>query len=138
MSLRWDTKNVKNGAEVCFVTATEDAPMHGVKKGEQVLNPVTWALIWHSLGTGIGTITKENASEVYARISFIEAIHGPSLRNQDGPQPITVADVFDHVGLYTNASYKTESRTSFLKRQAVAYLDDSKRRYERIAATVAA
>jgi hypothetical protein len=75
---------------------------------------------------------------VYARISFIEAVHWPSLRNQDGPQPITVADVLAHVGLFTNASFKTESRTSFLKRQAVAYLDDSKRRYERIAATVAA
>jgi hypothetical protein len=138
MSLNWDTKNVENGSEVCFITATEDWPMDGTKKGDRLLNPVTSALIWHSLNTGIGTITAENAAEVYARVSFIEQVYGPSLSTQDGPKAITIQDVLDHVGLYTNASFKIESRTSFLKRHAAAFLDDSVRRFNRTTTQAAA
>jgi len=139
MSLNWDTKNVKNGAEVCFLTATEDAPTQGITKGDRVLNPATSALIWHSLSTGIGTITEENAAEVYARISLVEKLHGASLMTGQGdPRPITAEDVAAHVGLYTNASFKIESRASFLKRHAASFLDDSKRIYERSTAPVTA
>jgi hypothetical protein len=134
MSLNWDTKNVENGSEVCFITATVDWPMDGTKKGDRLLNPVTSALIWHSLNTGIGTITAENADEVYARISFIEQVYGPSLSTQDGPKAITIEDVRQHVGLYTNASFKIESRASFLKRHAASFLDDAARRYKRTTA----
>jgi hypothetical protein len=133
MSLNWNVTGIENHDEVCWFTADADYPDHGMVKGKQYLAPLTNALIWHSLGTGIGTIKAENAAEVYARISFVEALHGPSLRKDGEPRPITIEDVQAHVGLTTNASFKDESRASFLKRQATPALDDAKRHYEVIA-----
>lgn len=104
--------------------------MHGMKAGERYLSPITNALIWHSLNTGIGTITEENVAEVWARISFVEHIYGASLLNSEGPRPITRDDVRKHIGLKTNASFKVESRPSFLKRHAASYLDDQVRGYK--------
>lgn len=135
MALHWDTANVEDKDEVCWGPATADEPMYGIKEGDIVLNFVTNALIWHSLNTGIGTITEANAAEVYARIAFIEELHGvscvaPNKRGKLVDRPITVEDVRKHIGLYTNASFKDESRASFLKRHATVKLDRAKFRYE--------
>lgn len=135
MSLNWDTKDVESNEDVCFIEATEDVPNHGIKKGDRLLNPVTNALIWHSLNTGIGRITAENAAEVYARIALVEAIYGPSLISSEGPRAITREDVLQHVGLYTNASFKEESRSSFLKRHAGHRLDEDVASFKRFAAS---
>jgi hypothetical protein len=135
MALTWSVENVENQDEVCWRVCTEDLPMHGMKKGESYLSPVTNALIWHSLNTGIGTITEESAAEVYARVSFVEMLYGASLMGPEGPVFITKEDIERHVGLRTNASFKTESRTSFLKRHASSKLDDSVRFYKQFAAT---
>ena len=131
MALTWDTKNVLDFEDVCFIEASEDAPMSGITKGDRLLNPVTNALIWHSLNTGIGTITAENAGEVFARIHLVETLYGASLMGPEGDRPIKPGDVLRHVGLTTNASFKDESRTSFLKRHAAAALDEQKRNYTR-------
>ena len=105
--------------------------MDGTKKGDALWNPVTTALVWHSLSTGIGRITEANAAEVYARISLVEELYGTSLRDGDGPRPISMGHVVQHIGLSTNASYKEESRTSFLKRHCASYLDEQKARFDR-------
>ena len=138
MALNWDTSKVENYEEVCWKIADFDHPTSGISVGDRILNPVTNALIWHSLNTGIGTITEENAAEVYARIHLVEKLHGESLWTADGPKAISMEDVLQHVGLYTNASFKDESRASFLKRHAAYHLDQSKRSFEKKQAEVAA
>jgi len=125
MALTWSVKDIEDWENVCNIIATVDWPADGTKKGDKLMNPVTTALIWHSLNTGIGRIKDENAAEVWARISFVEDLYGASLRNQDGPCKITKEDVIAHIGLTTNASFKDESRASFLKRHATRKLDDS-------------
>ena len=130
MALTWSLADIEDWKSVCNIEATQDEPMHGIKKGDTLLNPVTSALIWHSLNTGIGRITEENAGEVYARISFVEKLYGASLLNSDGERPITMNDIVVHIGLSTNAAFKVESRASFLKRHATRKLDDSKRYFE--------
>jgi hypothetical protein len=131
MSLNWNVSGIENHDEICWFTADADYPDHGMEKGKQYLAPLTNAFIWHSLNTGIGTITEANAAEVFARISFVESLYGASLRKDGKDRPITIEDVQAHVGLYTNASFKDESRASFLKRHAASQLDQSKRSYER-------
>lgn len=130
MALTWDVKNVKDFNDVCWQEATEDVPSMGIVKGESYLSPVTNALIWQSLSTGIGRITEANVAEVWARISLLEELYGASLRNSEGPRPITMEEVRQHIGLTTNVSYKDETRASFMKRHVVAYLDAQKRSYE--------
>lgn len=131
MALTWSVKDIENQDEVCWRVCTEDLPMHGMKKGESYLHPTTNALIWHSLNTGIGTITEENVAEVWARVRFIEKLYGASLMDQDGPVFLTRDDVRKHVGLKTNASFKVETRASFLKRHAAAFLNDEARGFTR-------
>jgi hypothetical protein len=131
MALTWSVKDIENQDEVCWRVCTEDLPMHGMEKGKSYLSPVTNALIWHSLNTGIGTITEDTAAEVYARISFVEMLYGASLTSPDGPVFITKEDIERHVGLKTNASFKVETRASFLKRHAASKLDDKVRFYKK-------
>ena len=131
MALTWSVKDIANQDEVCWRECTENVPMHGMVKGESYLAPVANALIWHSLNTGIGTITEENAAEVYARVSFVETLYGASLIGPDGPVKLTMEDIIQHVGLKTNASFKVETRASFLKRHATSKLNDSVRFFER-------
>ena len=123
MALTWSVEKVENYKEV-MTQKVEGQP--------DQWHPVTVALIWHSLGTGIGTITEANAAEVYARIALIEGLHGASLRNSEGEQPITMEDVRKHIGLSTNASFTDETRAKFLKRQTTPFLDDQAR-YFRLA-----
>ena len=132
MSLNWSLADIENWDEVCHITATVDWPMDGTKKGDKLLNPVTTALIWHSLNTGIGRIKAENAAEVFARISLVEELYGTSLRDGDGKnRPITMDDIKAHVGLSTNASFKDESRASFMKRHVTSKLDAKTKAYQR-------
>lgn len=138
MALTWSVKDVVNYEEVTTVIATQDWPEDGTKKGDKLWNPVTTSLIWHSLNTGIGRITSENVAEVYARIALVEDLYGASLRRDGEDRPITKDDVQMHIGLSTNASFKDESRSSFLKRHAARKLDDSVRDYQRWAEKQAA
>jgi hypothetical protein len=132
MALTWSVKDIENHDEVTTIIATVDWPADGTKKGDRLWNPVTTSLVWHSLNTGIGRITKANAAVVYARINLIESLYGASLRDGEGNEvKISMDDVTRHIGLSTNASFKDESRSSFLKRHAAAKLDESVRRYER-------
>jgi hypothetical protein len=132
VALTWDTQDVLDNENVCFLIAEEDHFPSGVKKGDRILNPVTNALIWHSLSTGIGRITTKNVAEVWARIALIEKLYGASILTQDGPKPLSRDDVQKHIGLTTNASFKDESRASFFKRHVGFFLDDEKRKFEKL------
>jgi len=118
MPLRWDVEQVRDFETRCFITLEDDMPMRGLSKGDEVLNPITHALIWHCMNVGIGSITDEIAAEFYVRVSIVESLHGANVIGPNGPEPITSRDVFEHIGLHTNARGKVESRASFLKRQA--------------------
>lgn len=139
MALTWSVKNVANHDEVTTWIPSEDDPNGRFKAGDRLWNPVTEALVWASLSTGIGTITEANAAEVYARIHLVEKLFGAMLirAEVDGVRPsgeaafITADEVISHIGLSTNASFKDETRPRFLKRQAGSFLDDGARRFER-------
>jgi hypothetical protein len=94
-----------------------------------MLNPVTEALIWHTMGVGIGTISEANCGEFYGRVKLVETLHGPSLYGPDGPRPITAEDVTAHIGLSTNVS-KT-SRAEFYKHHVASYIDVAAREVAR-------
>lgn len=117
MSLEWDVTEIDNYDKVTYV----------LKDGEDVWNPVTTALVMHTIGICIGQITKDNAAEVYSRISFVETLYGPSLSEGGSPRPITPLDVRDHIGLRVNV--RQETRAVFLKRHTVPFLDAGQREY---------
>lgn len=123
MSLSWNVENVKDYESTCFYTDDECA------EGERKLNPVTNALIWHTLSIGIGEFTEKNATKIYARIAVVEKLDGPSLRNADGPRPITPEDVQAHIGMWTNVSTITDAQ--FKKRVVDDVLNRNEREYKR-------
>jgi hypothetical protein len=122
MALRWNLEGIVDADSVCWITAPEDIPMHGVKAGEQVMNPVTNVLIWATIGVDLGSITEKNAAEFFARLRFTERLDGPFLirAEVDGVRPegeaafVTEEEVAAHIGLSCNVVDK--SRTQWLKR----------------------
>jgi hypothetical protein len=70
--------------------------------------PITNAIIWGCISTGIGTITKDNADEWYARNRFMDEVYNVQGR-------ITRADVEKRIGLHTNV-YPEETRNVWYKR----------------------
>jgi len=134
MALTWSTEDVNDADTVCKITLTEDRPGEGLVAGDTIWNPVTTALVWASIQTGIGRITEANAAEVYARINFIEELSGPFLvRGTGEPHNITPEEVHAHIGLWTNVTYKDEPRSKFFKRLEFD-LNGAKARYERAVA----
>ncbi|MFC0622844.1 hypothetical protein [Kribbella deserti] len=109
MGLNFDLTRIKNREQVCSITTEAGTRM----------NPVTEALIFATMFTGIGpVITAELAPEFYARIQIFELIKGAIVHNQDGPMPITLDDVTAHIGLKTNV-FEVEDRAAWLERQFV-------------------
>lgn len=129
MPLTFSFEKIENADEVCFVDAPEGGKVH---------RPVTEALIWKTMSIGIGQITEKNAGEFYARVHLVEQLDGASLMmpNEDGdivPTGISADDIRRHIGLETNATYKVESRGTWLNRICGLELDASKRHYELLA-----
>jgi len=104
------------------MTAPCDIPSQGITEGDRMLNPVTNALIWATIGVGLPGITRENAAEFFARLRFIERLDGAHLirAEVDGVRPegyaafITPEEIVAHIGLTANVT--RESRTQWLKR----------------------
>ena len=77
--------------------------------------PITNALIWGSMSTGIPEITEENIPEIYARFRVWENIVGPMLWGKDEEtgeleeRKIEVEDLVKRIGMYTNAARMTRS-----------------------------
>lgn len=115
MSLSYELSKIENYESVCF----EETP-EGRRK-----RPVTEALIFHTIGTGIGEITEETLAEVYARINAREKLHGAMVTNpvinHDNevvgwePYFITEEDVRQHIGLTTNV-FPYEPRETWARR----------------------
>lgn len=102
MALTWDLGEIANWKTTCRLDVrTND-------EGEEVwtLNPLTDALIWSTMGVGIGKITEDNYEEFYRRMCALAKIHGPMLRNAEGPRGITLAEVRAHIGLTCNVSFQ--------------------------------
>lgn len=131
MSLNWNVEDVKDYETVCFYKATVADPNHGIEVGDRCMNGVTSALIWLSLATMIGHIREDNAAEVYARIKLIEKLDGAMMRKGGEDYFLTREDVQAHIGLSTNASFKDEPRSKFLKRTATRFLDEAAQSYTR-------
>lgn len=103
MSLNFDLTGIEDYENRCWVTATEDAPMSGVSKGDRVLNPVTNRIVWATMAVGIGSITEETERDFYARVRIWDAYHGFSKDERITPQQVR-----DHIGLRTNVTRETD------------------------------
>ena len=113
MSLDWDVTKCKNSKAL---TSDEEWP-------------VTQALIWLTMGTGIGNISKTNAPEFYARIHLLEQLDGTWLQSigEEGTKtdrPITPEDVCKRIGMKTNV-FPMETRAKWLKRVSTRVFDKS-------------
>lgn len=129
MSLDWNLTKIPDCDTLCFDDVTEDSPTRGLKAGDRVLSPVTNAIIWLTMHTGIGWgLTDENIEEFVARVSVWESLNGPMCSFYDAdtdrfePKPLDPDVLRAHVGLYTNVSYKPRAewlehlfRTTFPK-----------------------
>lgn len=116
MSLDWNVSKIADYESRCYIGEGEERRLSGL----------TETLIWASLSTGIGTLKESNYREAFARLAMIEKLNGAFRRTPQGqPVYLTLAEVRAHVGLYTNASFKDESRASWLKRIGENQLRDS-------------
>ena len=96
MSLDFNIKNIKNYKTLCY-------------QGDQ-LSPITNAIIWSTMGIGIGEITDKNHEEFYERMELQQKVYGPFLSAESGPFPITLDMVRDHIGLKTNVFPKVTKK----------------------------
>ena len=118
MSLNWSIEEVEDFEEKCFIH-NED--------GTRRLSEVTNALVWSTIGVGIGEITEKNWREYAYRLDLYQTLFGPLLTQVDDdgkakPRPLTPLEVRDHIGLHTNVSIETFHR--WLRRM----VDDNHRR----------
>lgn len=118
MSLNWSIENVKDHKSVCWLP-TDETDEDG--KPLFKLNPVTEAIIFSTMGVGIGRITEDNAGEFYARLFVTERVHGAMLVKQGEPQYLTDEDVRAHIGLTCNVAY--ESREAWAQKMFIGHGD---------------
>lgn len=118
MALHWNVEKIENYETVCYTTATEDQPLHGITKGDRVLSATTESLVHAADIVGLGSITADNWKDFYARVSIYEDLYGAMRwRMHDGRQvawPIAPEEVHQHIGLTTNAHRETPKQ--FLRR----------------------
>lgn len=115
-------KNISHTCAHCDTTAVPVEHWH----------PLTQALVWGCMATGMNGITEKNAREFYARIHFHEKLHGTFLHERF----ITAEDVLSHVGLHTNVS--NETRAAWVKRVVTdvrGVLGEYEREFKRVTST---
>lgn len=121
MSLNYDLQKIDNFRDLCYERKPLDELTGGgdwwEEDGEGVRqNPVTKSLIFATMEVGLGSITKQNAVEFYARLSLVEKVRGAYVRRipEDGgrpvEEPITLEQVQAHIGLSTNVARETPAR----------------------------
>ena len=87
MALHFELKNVKDFQTKCFSLMGR-------------INPKTEALIWTTMSVGMNKITEENYKEFHTRYTFANQLMG-------WVQDISLEDVQEHIGLWTNATERT-------------------------------
>ena len=106
--------------------------------------PITNALIWGSMSTGMPEITEENISEIYARFRAWEGIVGAMLHGKDTEtgevteRYIEVADLVRRIGMYTNATRMTRAEwrkgiANYLDRETNEHKRDAERKMKEAA-----
>jgi hypothetical protein len=111
MSLDWfTTKMIKRlGRERYHRITTHPDGRDGPRTGWK-WHPITESLVSLSVPCGFNEITERNALEISRRIATFERKHGASLTRLDPDTReivdtyVTIEDVWNHVGLETNAS----------------------------------
>jgi len=99
MSLDYRLSDIDDYQNLCWL------PTGKVKKDgnpELYMNPVTHALIFLQMPILMGRITEKNYVEVFRRISMYEQCMGAFVSTNKGGYFITLQDVKDHIGLWTN------------------------------------
>lgn len=107
MSLDWTIDKIADYKTLCWVPAGKDADGDDVS----CLNPVTNAIIWGTILTGLGSITEDNWRQFYARLHVAERLFGQMLYDGklEAHRYITADEVRAHVGLTTNVSRETDA-----------------------------
>ena len=131
MALNWNLKDVPD--HIAWAQADEYWPgEHDTQVGTDYLRPETNALIWLTMGVGLGRITEKNFTEFWYRYEVLEALighvaptHGEGSAEywnkrdgtdfKAGDKLVTYERVRDHIGLATNVS--DEPRGKWFKRQ---------------------
>lgn len=133
MSLNYELNKIKNWQEVTqkkvdpSVTQEEinRAIMHGAsyyyeeddegnKTYTSYMNPITNALIWGTLGIGMGRITEANYHEFWLRLLIDDSVNGFRITEVDDDgtrksRSLTLEEVRDHIGLRTNVTKETKT-----------------------------
>lgn len=127
MSLNWNVGKCAN-SDALYVRGEytpmgsfipyEDQTQPATGKTKEALDLCTHQLIFSMMVIGIGTITKANYPEVYARLHFFELVRGAQRTQGNGDAPstavyFTLAEVKRRIGLTTNVS--TLSDAAFIK-----------------------
>jgi hypothetical protein len=106
MALNWNIEKCKN-----YKQLTEGS--------ESVTTDV---MIWATMIVGIGTITKANYKEFYARLHLVELISGTLITEKGKPHYLTLSDVERRIGLTTNVG--NTSRPQFIKAKVNRYFQE--------------
>lgn len=95
MSLNWDISKVKDWKK---------------KNKSKRQRTIREALIWGTLVVGLNSITEKNYKRFYARLTAFEHLHGAFLMGSKKPYYITLEDVQNWIGLWTNAGTFSASK----------------------------
>lgn len=113
MPLNWYVSRVKDHDKITTLLDENSKPVLD-KNGEIQWNPVTQVIALASQWIGIARITNSNYEEVYARMLVYDKTFGGTLINDEKNVTLSLQDVMDHIGMYTNGD--SFSRTEFWKR----------------------
>tara|TARA_Y100001963_G_scaffold20356_2_gene25990 strand:- start:4082 stop:4582 length:501 start_codon:yes stop_codon:yes gene_type:complete len=113
MALRWSIRNIMG-----FKRNPDDyyVPVEN-KKGSKVfdIQPITKHLVYETMIVGLSEITESNIDEWLIRMRLVEKLYNTSLMMRDDkgvvkPYRITIKDLQNHVGLWTNAERLTRKK----------------------------
>jgi hypothetical protein len=85
MSLNWNVEKIP--LEVRTIVAEDSSMTHGYKAGDRIMNPVTHALIFSTIGVGIGVIDDNTADEFAARLTLLAAAKRRAAARRRWPGP---------------------------------------------------
>lgn len=115
MSLDFDYRDVSRDVTFPLVTDPEEIAYYRKSKRRTVIDNgdddfrvysvKTEQLVWLTMPIGIGSITEKNWEKFYTR-----AYAWQRVRSHDSDNLVTASDVYDHIGLRTNASNLTDSK----------------------------